>query len=189
MEDYAEQINIDDLYIRKHQIEEVKLKVFRKILNRAHNKIKITSRQRHRVQFTFFVIPEFLVGTPTYDVAACTAFLIDKLTTNGFFVKYTHPNLLFISWAHYLDKKQRMYIKKIYGVNVDGNGNIVKTTASQANKSRHRTQGDINSLIIKAPTVNVKAKREYKSISTYKPTGNLIYNNELLHKIENRTRS
>lgn len=95
-EHFSEKINIDDLYTRKNEIEENKLKVFRKILHRVHTKIKITSRQRNSEQFTLFVIPEFLVGVPRYDVAACTAFIIDKLKDNGFLVKYTHPNLLFI---------------------------------------------------------------------------------------------
>ena len=96
-DDYSDKINIDDLYQRKREIDQLKLKVFRKILNRVHSKIKITSRQRSAEQFTFFVVPEFLVGTPRYDVAACIAYIIDKLKINGFNVTYTHPNLLFIS--------------------------------------------------------------------------------------------
>ena len=54
-DDYSDKINIDDLYQRKREIDQLKLKVFRKILNRVHSKIKITSRQRSAEQFTFLL--------------------------------------------------------------------------------------------------------------------------------------
>jgi hypothetical protein len=187
-DDYSDKINIDDLYQRKREIDQLKLKVFRKILNRVHSKIKITSRQRSAEQFTFFVVPEFLVGTPRYDVAACIAYIIDKLKINGFNVTYTHPNLLFISWAHYYDKSKRMDIKKEYGVNVDGFGNIVKS--KNTNDKKNTTPNDMNSLMFNNADVKVGAensKKDYKQISTYKPTGNLIYNNALLKKIQDKT--
>jgi len=160
-DDFSDKINIDDLY----------------------------QRQRHADQFTFFVVPEFIVGTPRYDVAACIAFIIDKLKDNGFVVNYTHPNLLFISWAHYYDKAKRMDIKKQFGVNIDGFGNIVKSKKSNTN-SGSSDPTDLNALMFKKTDVNVessKPKKDYKQISSYKPTGNLIYNNALLKKIEDKT--
>lgn len=184
--DFADKINIDDLYDRKREIEQHKMKVFRKILNRVHLKIKTTSRQRNSGQFTFFLVPDFLVGTPTYDVASCIAYIIDKLKDNGFNVKYTHPNLLFISWAHYIDKSRRMDIKKEYGINIDGMGNVIKK------KKNEETQGNpenMNSLMFNRPGIKIEAEKEkndYKKISSYKPTG-FIYNNLLLKKIEDKT--
>ena len=181
--DFADKINIDDLYDRKREIEQHKMKVFRKILNRVHLKIKTTSRQRNSGQFTFFLVPDFLVGTPTYDVASCIAYIIDKLKDNGFNVKYTHPNLLFISWAHYIDKSRRMDIKKKYGVNIDGMGNVVEKKDKE--KSRDNPE-DMNSLMFKRPGIPIKPENKYKKISSYKPTG--IYNKLLLQKIEDKTK-
>ena len=51
-DDYSDKINIDDLFQRKREVDQLKLKVFRKILNRVHNKIKITYRN-HFVPFPF----------------------------------------------------------------------------------------------------------------------------------------
>lgn len=190
-ENFSEKISIDDLYTRKNEIDENKLKVFRKILHRVHTKIKITSRQRKSEQFTFFVVPEFLVGVPRYDVAACTAYIIDKLKDNGFLVKYTHPNLLFISWAHYYDKTKRMNIKKEYGVSIDGFGNVVSTK----NKSKNMNidePGNLNNLMFankKSSNLKIdnKTKKDYKQTATYKPTGNLIYSSGLLKTLQNST--
>ncbi len=186
MERYPDKINLDDLYEHDRKQYQQREKIYSKILNRAHTQIKVTSRQRGGNKFTFFLIPEFLVGTPTYDVAACTAYIIDKLQKNGFFIKYTYPNLLFISWQHYIDKMKRAEIKRVYGVNVDGQGNKIKGKPKSADNS----SGSHNEFLLTNKTIAVQAKpkKEYRDASSYKPTGNLIYNNALLRKIEDRTR-
>ena len=66
---------MDELFKREQKSYTQREKIYSRILNRAHSQIKITSRQRDGGKFTFFLIPEFLVGTPTYDVAACTAYI------------------------------------------------------------------------------------------------------------------
>ena len=126
MDNFSEKLNLDELYERKNQVEQNRIKIYQKILSRVHTKIKITSRQRIAEQYCFFIIPEFLVGTPRYDSAACTAYIMDKLIDNGFNIKYTHPNLLFISWQHYIDKRKRILFKKQYGYSIDGFGQPVK---------------------------------------------------------------
>ena len=55
--DFAEKINIDDLYEKKRQHDLNKLELFNKILNRVHVKIKTTARQRIDEQFCWFVVP------------------------------------------------------------------------------------------------------------------------------------
>jgi hypothetical protein len=187
---YPDKINLDDLYNRKHEIEDLRIKIYKKLLNRAHQKIKFTSRQRNSESFCFFIVPEFLVGTPKYDSAACIAFIMDKLIENGFQVKYTHPNLLFISWRHYIPKYERANIKKQYGVAVDGFGNKLPDKKTVTNNDKPK---NMNDLIFNRPTKNSIVKKQgqnnknYTQISEYKPTGNLIYNTALLKNIENNT--
>ena len=180
-------INIDELYERKNQINDIKLKQYNKILNRAHIKIKQTSRLRSQDQFLFFLVPEFLIGVPSYDTAACIAYVMDKLQENGFYVKYTHPNLIFISWQHYIDKRQRLDFKKQNGYAIDGFGNPL---GENAENNTSRNVGDPNNLVLKNKgIVSVKKKeddKKYKKISSYNPTGNLIYNSNLLKKIEEK---
>jgi hypothetical protein len=166
-------------------VEDLRIRVYKKILNRAHQKIKHTSRQRNTEHFVFFLVPEFLVGTPRYDSAACIAYIMDKLSHNGFIVKYTHPNLLFISWQHYIPKYQRQNFKKRYGYSIDGFGNQV----AEKKKDVKSNPQNMNSLLVRKQNVPVTVKKKddkkYTQISEYKPTGNLIYNTALLKKIEN----
>ena len=182
MGDFNEKINLDDLYTTQKSIEDNKIKIYQKILQRVHKKIKITSRSRNCEKFCFFLVPEFILGIPMYNIETCITYVIDQLLDNGFHVRYTHPNLLFISWGHYIPYHTRMDIKKKHGVKVDGFGNVLS-----GKKEKKEDPSNINALIFKKSDKvsldNKKINKNYKDINTYKPTGNLIYSNDLIDKI------
>jgi len=125
------------------------------------------------------------VGTPRYDSAACTAYIMDKLQDNGFNIKYTHPNLLFISWQHYIDKKKRILFKKHHGYSIDGFGQPIKEKKKDVKLGGGSVAQNANSLMLKKlpPPIKSDKNKNYKQISTYKPTGGLIYNTLLLETI------
>ena len=104
----------------------------------------------------------------------------DKLKENGFAIKYTHPNLLFISWAHYIPPYVRMDYKKKTGISMDGFGNV------KSNKKKPKNDNP-NDLLLKDKPVSILKKSSkndnYKKVSSYKPSG-IIYNTELIKKIE-----
>ena len=183
-EHFREKLDLDELYKRDKITNEHKIKTYQKILNRIHNKIKHTSRQRNNNKFCIYLLPEFLLGVPRYNINDCTMYVIEKLTENGFEIKYTHPNLLWISWQHYIPPQKRMEIKKQYGVSIDGFGNVV------SKKKKHKE--DTNSLLLKDKPSSLKSilkkdqDKKYTKISNYKPTGNLIYNTKLLESIETK---
>ena len=159
-------INIDELFERKRAVDLNRKSIYEKILKRAHKHIKIISRQQPNEPWCFFLIPEFLIGIPKYNMASCISYIIQKLSENGFYTKYTHPNLLFISWKHYIPAYKRLEIKKRTGLKIDAYGNILK-----------------DKVAIKDNKVVVK-KKTYKDITTYKPSG--IYNNMLIKKINEK---
>ena len=112
MEDENTKLNLDDLYEKKKKQDLNTLSVYNKILNRIHARIKTISRQQTADQYCWYVIPEMIIGVPKYDNGACIAYIIDKLKENGFVVRYTHPNMLFISWKHWVPSYVRQEIKK-----------------------------------------------------------------------------
>ena len=180
---FNEKLNLDELYERTRETSQTKIKTYQKILARIHTRIKAISRQRNNNKFCMFVIPEFILGIPRYDIAECTNYVIEKLTDNGFQIKYTYPNLLFISWQHYIPKYQRSEIKKKTGVAIDGFGNVV----TKKNRN-NRDDSNPNSLLLMDKNLKTKDGKKkpssFKSTSAYKPTGNLIYNTNLLEKID-----
>jgi hypothetical protein len=186
--DLTDKINLDDLFEKKREIAESKLTLYNKILNRIHNKIKITSNQnRGREQFIWYLIPEVMIGVSRYNVAECTGYIINKLRENDLVVRYTHPNLIFISWSHWIPGYVRQEYKKQTGTTIDGYGNI-------ADKNPQLENGNIangDESILNKPSTNritvTKDKekdKEYNSTKNYKPVG--IYNSDILQKIQNK---
>ena len=182
-----EKINLDDLYERKKQHDLNTLAIYNRILGRIHTRVKTVSRQQATEQFCWFVIPEMVIGVPRFDNGECTAYVIDKLKENGFVTRYTHPNLLLISWKHWIPSYVRSEIKKKTGVVVDGYGNKV----DKSDQKKSSEPSDPNTLMFqKNEKIDVASKdKDYKSIDTYQPSGKLIYNQDLLARIEDKSRS
>jgi hypothetical protein len=191
IEDFSEKLNIDELYEKKRQQDLNKLALFNKILNRIHVKIKTVSRQKVDDQFCWFLVPETIIGVPKYDQGGCIAYIIDKLKTNGFVVRYIHPNMLFISWMHFVPSYVRTELKKKTGIVVNEYGQKIEETEEDGNmKSITNVPSDPNEYMFNNKNVEqtnkTKLKKEYTPINSYKPSGNLIYGDDLLNKIEDK---
>jgi hypothetical protein len=189
IDDFSEKINIDELYEKKRQHDVGKLELFNKILNRIHVRIRTTSRQKLDEQFCWFVVPEVIIGVPKYDQGACIAYIVDKLKTNGFQVKYIHPNTLLISWLHWVPSYVRNELKNKTGI-------VVNEYGEKLNDTDNDNNNNVNSLppLQSHPTVaslhpSTKTplpSKNYTPITSYKPLGNLVYANDLLNKLENK---
>lgn len=187
-EDSNTNINLDELYEKKQQHDLNTISTYNRILQRIHSRVKVVSRQNISNQFCWYVIPEVIIGIPKYDHGACTAYIIDKLRDNGFIIRYTHPNLLFISWKHWVPSYVRHEIKKKTGVVVDGYGNKV----DKSHKEKEINDNP-NNLLIHSKNNNIKIHSaqndKFKDINTYTPSGNLIYNQDLFKTIEDRSKN
>jgi len=202
-------INLDELYDKKKEKDLQKMQIFNRILNRIHEKIKTTSRQKLNNSFCWYVVPELMLGYVNYDRAMCISYVLAKLEENDFQVRYTHPNLIFISWGHYIPTYVRNEFKKKTGIAIDehgnrkevntdgtdgtdGGGGIRLITNSASASSNADNGGNLDhallnrNKVISGPNANVILKKEYKPITSYKPTGNLVYSNDFLKKIDER---
>ena len=157
LNDFTENLNIDELYDRKKNADIQKLEVFNKILNRVHVRIKLTSR-RSDEKNCWFVVPEIILGVTHFDHATCISYVIDKLKMNGFNVFYYHPNTLHISWDHWVPKYVRDELKKKTGIVVDEFGQRVEESIALENVKRE---------FPKIP----EQKEKFTPIDSYKPKG------------------
>lgn len=189
--DFSEKINIDDLYERKKQYDLNKLDLYNKLLNRIHVRIKTTARQKIDEQFCWFVVPEVIIGVPKYDQGGCIAYLVDKLKENGFIVRYTHPNTLFICWKHFVPSYVRTELKKKTGIVVDEYGRPLDEKGEKMDKSESKNLNDIlyppqdQDKPLKSALKNSNQKK-FTPIHSYKAKGNLVYNDELLNQLEDK---
>jgi len=188
-EDESLKLNLDELYNKKQQQDLNVLNNYNKILQRIHNKIKYVSKNIVNDNCCWYLMPEMVIGVPKYDYKDCTAYTIEKLRINGFIVRYTHPNLLFISWRHWIPTYVRNEIKKKTGNVVDEYGNIINNDTKQDNinitsSNVENTDNILFSNNKQIKNINTSSNKEYKDVKSYKPSGNLIYNNSLLEKLQ-----
>jgi hypothetical protein len=197
-------INLDELYDTKKEKDLQKLQVFNRILNRIHTKIKMTSRQKINSNFCWYVVPEVMLGIVNYDRVMCISYIVAKLEENDFQVRYTHPNLIFISWGHYIPTYVRTEFKKKTGISIDEHGNkkedgnenseegggggirLITNSGGGENANIDHTLLNRNKTSAASTTNPNLVKKEYKPINSYKPTGNLVYSNDFLKKIDER---
>jgi len=182
--DFSEKLNIDSLYERKKQYDLNKLELYNKILNRIHVRIKTTARQKIDEQFTWFVVPEVILGVPKYDNGACIAYLLDKLKDNGFNVRYTHPNTLLISWQHWVPSYVRTELKKKTGIVIDEYGKQVEDESASNNNENKPKSLEEKMFKLKDPNSSnnkIQIHKKFTPITSYKPQGNLIYTEDLLN--------
>ena len=144
-------INIDELYESKKKNNLTRLDIYNKLLIKVHNRIKTASRIKNNENFCTFLMPEVLIGYPNYNLEECLLFIIDKLQIDGFLTRYIHPNLLMISWNHWVPSYVRDEIKKKTGkqVNCYGeieNKSIVKFNIGNENKEKTVYDDILNSL-------------------------------------------
>ena len=182
-DDTLKQINIDDLYEKKQKRDLKQLSIFNKILNRIHTRINLTSKTKKNDRHTWYVIPEYIFGEPLFDNADCIAYIISNLEDNGFFIKFIYPNTLFISWENWVPSYVRNEIKKKSGVVLNEKGEIIKK------KEDEEKQNDSKNNNKKEDGENISSSSlppKFNPITNYKPSGKLIYNNELFEHIEKR---
>jgi len=179
-EEFEEKISLDDLYEERQNADAFQVEIYKKVLTRIHKKIKMTARLKKDNNHCFFLVPEMMFGCPKYDTQKCITFIIEKLVNNGFHLKYTHPNLIFISWNHYIPNFQRDEIKRKTGVTIDGFGNIVnKKKQEQSNALDMPTLPSIKS---NTNTISKQINNNFKDISKYKPSG--IYDEGMIMKLK-----
>ena len=87
---------------------------------------------------------------------------------------------------HYIDKRQR-HEQKNTGIAIDGFGNQV---LDKKNNHSNVNNDNPNSILLNGKNKNTivkkKDNKQYTQISKYNPTGNLVYNSNLLKKIEDK---
>ena len=178
--DKVQNVNIDELYEKRQQRDLRQVSIFNKILNRIHKRIKVTGRSKINDQYIWFTIPEYIFGEPVYNKADCIAYIIAKLESNKFHIRYMHPNTLYVSWSNWVPSYVRSEYKKRTGVNVDELGQVINKI------DKNEIIDDPNNTILNNGESSEKPKKIYNSTDNYRPTGKLVYNPDIFDKIEKK---
>jgi len=96
-----------ELFEKRRQRDASKLKSYNKILEQIYIRIKASSREGADPWITY-VVPPFILGLPKIDLEDCIVYIVYMLRSQTYEVRYTYPNLLYISWKHH----EKEYILK-----------------------------------------------------------------------------
>lgn len=89
-------MNVRDIVRLQEEKQKKKLTIFESVLKKVNERIKHAVFQNEN--FCLYIIPEFMLGNPTYNIQHCTKYIMYHLQKNGFIVYFYQPNILSISW-------------------------------------------------------------------------------------------
>jgi hypothetical protein len=89
------------LFDKRFRRDQARLRAYNQLLEQIHQRIYTTSQLTGNANFITYTVPPFIFGLPKLDLEDCVVYLVYQLRQTGYEVKYTYPNLLFISWKHH----------------------------------------------------------------------------------------
>jgi Family of unknown function (DUF5759) len=101
MDQATPQLNPTDLYDKRKSKDASRLRAYNKILEQIYNRVRVSSKLPNSQCYLLYTIPPFILGLPKIDLEDCTIYLIYQLRHAGYEVRYTPPNMIYISWIHH----------------------------------------------------------------------------------------
>lgn len=98
--------DLSELYQKRRTKDAGRLRAYSKILEQIHHRIRTISRLPQSMSYTIYTIPPVILGLPRIDMEDCATFLTFTLRHEGFDVRFTYPNMLYIDWS----KHERQYL-------------------------------------------------------------------------------
>ncbi len=88
--------SVTDIHQKQRQKDLRRLHVYKSILGKVYKKIK--SSASNEESYCFYEVPEYIYGTPLYNMRDCVVFVLNNLHEKGFSAKYVDPYLIFVCW-------------------------------------------------------------------------------------------
>lgn len=94
-------LNPNELYERRMRRDQSRLRAYNQVLEQIHGRIYSASQLPGHGADIMYTVPPFIFGLPKLDLEDLIVYLVFQLRQSGFEVRFTYPNLLFISWRHH----------------------------------------------------------------------------------------
>lgn len=90
-----------DLYNKRVKRDQARLKTYNQLLEQIYTRVYSTSQMSGNANYILYTVPPFVLGLPRIDMEDCIVYLVYMLRQHGYEVRFTYPNLLYISWKHH----------------------------------------------------------------------------------------
>jgi hypothetical protein len=95
--------------------------IYKTVLNKCIEKIIYTNRHTDKT-FIIFEVPKILIGQTSYDMKSCIHYIINNITTHGYYIQFIEPFYIYIDWG---SKHTSMYSNSM--INKEDNDIQAKT--------------------------------------------------------------
>lgn len=166
-------LNPSSLYKEEARRDATRIKIYNSVLTAIYNRVKAIARVPGNEKALWYIIPEFIPGTPRFDMNDAVIYIVWNLRNAGYSVNYTHPNLLFISWKAHDERYHTVDSPWSQVLNATRNQVIMSpepTTHSPLLRPQTATQ---------TPIEIQKRKTPLKKTVEFKPTNEIIPNTSL----------
>ena len=172
------QLRPSELFEKRKQRDGAKLKSYNKILEQIYARVRTASREGAD-PWILYNCPPFIIGLPRIDLEDLVVYLVYMLRAQGYEVRYTYPNLLYISWKHH----ESDYILK-------GSPIMQSMLATQSTKPKQELRGQSQARVRfsetvhsspasfgRAPTNNISqtiGRAPPRSVTDYQPPNSFL---------------
>jgi hypothetical protein len=101
MTDNTPKLEPKQLFEKRASRDKARLRAYNQMLTQIHHRIFTTSQLPGNPSYLMYTVPPFILGLPSIDLEDCIVYIVYQLRESGFEVKFTFPNLLYISWKSY----------------------------------------------------------------------------------------
>jgi hypothetical protein len=163
-------LNPSSLYKEEARRDATRIRIYNSVLTAIYNRVKAVARIPGNEKSLWYIVPEFIPGTPRFDMGDAILYIVWNLRNSGYTVSYTHPNLLFISWKSHDD----------YYRSVDSPwSQVLQAAKTQVVVAKETTHSPILKPQITAALEIQKRKTPLKKTVEFKPTNEMIPNLQL----------
>ena len=101
MSDATPKLEPKHLFEKRASRDKARLRAYNQMLEQIHHRIFTTSQLPGNPNYLMYTVPPFILGLPSIDLEDCIVYIVFQLRNSGFEVRFTYPNLLYISWKAY----------------------------------------------------------------------------------------
>lgn len=169
-------LNPSSLYGEEARRDATRIRIYNNVLQQIYNKIRAIARIPGNEKSLWYLVPEFIPGTPRFDVGDCIVYLAWNLRNAGYMVQYTHPNLMFVSWKNHdmrykeVESPWAQVLGAARNQVLTSQSSVPPTSVVSSPPSRPRTASAHIPTPSIIPTSNVVVESDYKRKSVLKKT-------------------
>jgi hypothetical protein len=143
----------NELYGQRRSKDTSRLRAYNKILEQIHHRIRVISKLPQSPCYLIYTVPPFVFGLPKLDLEDCVVYLVFQLRQGGFDIRFTYPNMIYISWMHH----EKSYLIEQSPIMLAMIGSAERAKAEQEQKEREKRRK------VKPPTIF----KDKKKVSFY----------------------